>query len=138
MGFGARLLLALLLTSSLIGALGYELMARELRHGQLDAYSSAQRADVRSIEAVGRESDPTTARVAIDQLIAAIARRDGVLESLLINPSSVILASGTSGVDIGRRLETLKVVEPPKRQAGEKVASVDELVGKLKALGVAK
>jgi electron transfer flavoprotein beta subunit len=42
------------------------------------------------------------------------------------------------GVDIGRRLETLKVVEPPKRQAGEKVASVDELVGKLKALGVAK
>jgi diguanylate cyclase (GGDEF)-like protein len=103
MGFGARLLLALLLTSSLIGALGYELMARELRHGQLDAYSSAQRADVRSIEAVGRESDPTTARVAIDQLIAAIARRDGVLESLLINPSSVILASGTSGVDIGRR-----------------------------------
>ena len=40
------------------------------------------------------------------------------------------------GVDIGRRLETLKVAEPPKRQAGEKVGSVDELVGKLKALGV--
>jgi electron transfer flavoprotein beta subunit len=42
------------------------------------------------------------------------------------------------GVDIARRIETLKVVEPPKRQAGVKVASVDELVGKLKALGVAK
>jgi len=40
------------------------------------------------------------------------------------------------GVDIARRLETLKVIEPPKRQAGEKVGSVDELVGKLKALGV--
>jgi electron transfer flavoprotein beta subunit len=40
------------------------------------------------------------------------------------------------GVDIARRLETLKVAEPPKRQAGEKIASVDELVGKLKALGV--
>jgi electron transfer flavoprotein beta subunit len=40
------------------------------------------------------------------------------------------------GVDITRRLETLKVTEPPKRQAGEKVGSVDELVGKLKALGV--
>ena len=40
------------------------------------------------------------------------------------------------GVDIGRRLETLKVVEPGKRQAGVKVGSVDELVGKLKALGV--
>jgi electron transfer flavoprotein beta subunit len=40
------------------------------------------------------------------------------------------------GVDIARRLETLKVGEPPKRQAGDKVGSVDELVGKLKALGV--
>ena len=40
------------------------------------------------------------------------------------------------GVDIARRLETLKVTEPPKRQAGDKVGSVDELVGKLKALGV--
>ena len=39
-------------------------------------------------------------------------------------------------VDAARRLETLKVSEPPKRQAGDKVGSVDELVGKLKALGV--
>ncbi|MBA3511701.1 electron transfer flavoprotein subunit beta/FixA family protein [Sphingomonas sp.] len=42
------------------------------------------------------------------------------------------------GVDIKRRLETLKVVEPEKRKAGIKVGSVDELVGKLKALGVVK
>ena len=49
-----------------------------------------------------------------------------------------IKTSDELGVDIGRRLEVLKVAEPPKRQAGEKVASVDELVGKLKALGVAK
>ncbi len=42
------------------------------------------------------------------------------------------------GVDIARRLETLKVVEPAKRQAGVKVGSVDEPVGKLKALGVVK
>jgi electron transfer flavoprotein beta subunit len=40
------------------------------------------------------------------------------------------------GVDIGRRLETVKVVEPAKRSAGIKVASVDELVAKLKSLGV--
>jgi electron transfer flavoprotein beta subunit len=40
------------------------------------------------------------------------------------------------GVDIARRIETLKVAEPPKRQAGDKVGSVDELVSKLKALGV--
>ena len=42
------------------------------------------------------------------------------------------------GVDIALRLQTLKVVEPPKRSAGIKVASVDELVAKLKSLGVAK
>ena len=41
------------------------------------------------------------------------------------------------GVDVAPRLETLKVSEPPKRQAGVKVADVDELVQKLKALGVA-
>jgi electron transfer flavoprotein beta subunit len=41
------------------------------------------------------------------------------------------------GVDISPRLETLKVSEPAKRSAGVKVADVDELVAKLKALGVA-
>jgi electron transfer flavoprotein beta subunit len=42
------------------------------------------------------------------------------------------------GVDVSPRLTTLKVVEPAKRSAGIKVADVDELVGKLKAMGVAK
>ncbi len=42
------------------------------------------------------------------------------------------------GVDIARRLETVKVVEPAKRQAGIKVGSVDELVEKLKGMGIAK
>lgn len=36
------------------------------------------------------------------------------------------------GVDIKNRLTVLKVEEPPKRQGGAKVASVDELVDKLK------
>jgi electron transfer flavoprotein beta subunit len=40
------------------------------------------------------------------------------------------------GVDVARRLEVLKVTEPAKRQAGDKVGSVDELIGKLKTLGV--
>ncbi len=42
------------------------------------------------------------------------------------------------GVDVTPRLTTLKVVEPGKRQAGVKVADVDELVMKLHALGIAK
>jgi len=36
------------------------------------------------------------------------------------------------GVDVTPRLTTLKVVEPPKRRAGVKVADVQELVAKLK------
>ncbi len=42
------------------------------------------------------------------------------------------------GIDVSPRLKTLKVEEPAKRQAGVKVADVDELIGKLKVLGVAK
>ena len=41
------------------------------------------------------------------------------------------------GVDTAPRLKTVKVNEPPVRQAGIKVADVDELVSKLKALGIA-
>jgi electron transfer flavoprotein beta subunit len=40
------------------------------------------------------------------------------------------------GVDIALRITTLKVEEPAKRSAGVKVADVDELIGKLKGLGV--
>lgn len=41
------------------------------------------------------------------------------------------------GVDLTPRLKTLKVSEPPVRQAGEKVADVAALVEKVKALGIA-
>jgi electron transfer flavoprotein beta subunit len=40
------------------------------------------------------------------------------------------------GVDTAPRLKTLKIAEPPKRQAGIKVKSASELVGKLKEAGV--
>jgi electron transfer flavoprotein beta subunit len=40
------------------------------------------------------------------------------------------------GVDTTPRLKTLKVVEPPVRSAGIKVADVDALVAKLKEMGV--
>ena len=42
---------------------------------------------------------------------------------------------GDYGVDIKPRLQVLKVTEPPKREAGVKVADVAELVSKLKAAG---
>ena len=45
---------------------------------------------------------------------------------------------GDFGVDVTPSLTTLKVVEPAMRTAGVKVVDVDELVAKLKAMGVAK
>ncbi len=39
------------------------------------------------------------------------------------------------GVDLAPRLRTLKVTEPPKRQAGIKVKTVDELIENLKTVG---
>ncbi len=45
-------------------------------------------------------------------------------------------APGDFGVDMAPRLSTLKVEEPPKREAGIMVESVEELVGKLKEKGV--
>lgn len=38
------------------------------------------------------------------------------------------------GIELSKRLETLKVEEPPQREAGVKVESVDELISKLKEL----
>lgn len=46
-------------------------------------------------------------------------------------PLDIIVAEDT-GVDISPRLQTLKVSEPAVRKAGIKVASVEELVAKLK------
>ena len=42
------------------------------------------------------------------------------------------------GVDTAPRITLVKVAEPSKRQAGIKVGSVDELVERLKGLGIAK
>jgi electron transfer flavoprotein beta subunit len=39
---------------------------------------------------------------------------------------------GDFGVDVAPRLKVLKTNEPPGRKAGAKVASVDELVDKLR------
>lgn len=43
-----------------------------------------------------------------------------------------VVEVGETGVDISPRLQTLKVNDPPVRQGGVKVSSVDELVDKLK------
>jgi electron transfer flavoprotein beta subunit len=43
-----------------------------------------------------------------------------------------VLSPADAGADFTPRMETLKVTEPPRREAGMKVGSVDELIDKLK------
>jgi electron transfer flavoprotein beta subunit len=45
------------------------------------------------------------------------------------------LSASDLGIDLTPLLETIRISEPPKRHAGAKVESVDELVAKLKAAG---
>jgi len=47
------------------------------------------------------------------------------------------MTAGDLGVDLDPRIEVISVDEPPVREAGVKVADVDELVGKLKDKGFA-
>ena len=57
----------------------------------------------------------------------------------IMKAKSKPLASKTPadyGVDVSPRLTTLKVIEPPVRSAGIKVADVDALAAKLKDMGV--
>ena len=57
----------------------------------------------------------------------------------IMKAKSKPLASKTPadyGVDVAPRLRVLEVAEPPVRQAGIRVGSVDELVARLKSLGV--
>jgi electron transfer flavoprotein beta subunit len=44
--------------------------------------------------------------------------------------------SGNQANNQSPRLETISVTDPPKRQGGGKVESVDELVSKMKEAGV--
>ena len=54
-----------------------------------------------------------------------------LIPAFLFGGSSTLIC-WTLGVDISNRIQQLKVEEPPKRKGGVKVASVAELVSKLK------
>ena len=85
--------------------------------------------------AVGQQRIPVTV-----QFILAIAHDDegdGVVE-LVVRPGlqrlehlAVVGEADDLGVDLTPRLKVIKVAEPPKRQGGGKVKTVQELVEKL-------
>jgi diguanylate cyclase (GGDEF)-like protein len=102
-GFGLRLFLAIVVTLAAVGAVGYWLMAAQLRRTQIAGYASTQRADVRGLEAIGRREGATLASLlAIDQQLDAIALRTGTLQTVLIDPRSIVVAPGSASSRIGR------------------------------------
>jgi diguanylate cyclase (GGDEF)-like protein len=102
LGFGARLVLALAITLAVVGAIGYSLMAGQLRQEQTASYASIVRAHVQAFEAIGQTS-PSTARALaqIDRLLDAIGHRSGVREALLVDQSHTVRASGTGNGGTG-------------------------------------
>ena len=96
--------------------------------GQRDPRSRRRARDRRAEAAGGGHHRPAPERAA---LCLAAQHHEGQVEAARDQDPGRASASTSAP-----RLETLKVTEPPKRQAGDKVGSVDELVGKLKALGV--
>ena len=93
---------------------------------------------------IGEEKAQETVRkaLAVGADRGILVKTEGVVEPLSVSkllqkivekekPIEQLNASDL-GVDISARIEQIKVEEPPKRKAGIKVASVSELVHKLK------
>jgi diguanylate cyclase (GGDEF)-like protein len=102
LGFGARLVLALVITLAVLGGIGYSLMARQLRQQQTASYASIVRADIQGFEAIGRTSRSSAlALTQVDRLLDAVGDRPGVLEAILVDQSHTVRASGTVNRGIG-------------------------------------
>jgi diguanylate cyclase (GGDEF)-like protein len=94
LGFGPRLFLTLVVSLAMVGALGYELVSDRLDEQQLDSYASAQRADARGFEAIGRAYPRSRAALGeIEGVLDALGRRPGTIEALLIGPGGVVRAT---------------------------------------------
>ena len=98
LGFRLRLLVTLGATLAAVGALGYILIAGQLRRDQIADYSRTQRSDARVLEAIGRTvTDPATQAAALARAVSAIGQRPGTTEALLISPRDVVVASKSPG-----------------------------------------
>jgi len=103
-GFGVRLFVALAVTLVAIGGVGYVLMARQLRHGQIAEYERTLQADARSFEAIDQLAPTLKLAIAkVDGALDVIAKRPGTLETLLIDPRSIVVASGNQEHVVGTR-----------------------------------
>lgn len=108
--FRLRLIATIVLTLTVVGLIGYQSMAHELKTQLFDSYTAEHRADAQGAELVGTRTRSTAAAVGeIRDLLDAIARRPNVVETLLIDRHGVIQASANRALlgetDTDRRIE---------------------------------
>jgi diguanylate cyclase (GGDEF)-like protein len=103
-GFATRLFLAILLTFTAVGTLGYIVMSRQLERIQIENYAKVHDADARSLEKIAVRHAPMRDRLReMREIVATVANRPGTHETLLIDQGNVVLATGTSRHPIGSR-----------------------------------
>ena len=104
LGFAARLVFAIVVTFVLAGAAGYGLMGRQIERRIMAAHVSEQRADAASFVAIGQRSESRDEIVTeIDEVLRAIHRRPGVLETLLIDERGVVARRPVDDDVVGER-----------------------------------
>jgi diguanylate cyclase (GGDEF)-like protein len=102
--FGLRLLFAVAAAFAVIGALANVVVSDQLERRQLDTYVRTQLADGESFEATGREAGNEKVAVReVAEVIDAIGRRPGTVETLLIDRHRVIRASGSDPELVGTK-----------------------------------
>lgn len=117
-----------------------QMLAGLLGWAQASFASQLVLADDRRSASVCREVDGgiETLHIQLPAVITADLRlntpRYATLPNIMKAKKKVldIIAADSLGLDIAPHLHTLSVQEPPKRQAGVRVASVEELLGKLR------
>lgn len=92
--FGTRMfgsVAVALLAMSFVGSLA---ISHQFRERQVRSYAAVQRADVASFNAIGeRARDPRVAVREVDEILDAIGRRPGTVDTLLVDSHGIVRAS---------------------------------------------
>jgi diguanylate cyclase (GGDEF)-like protein len=90
-----RLMLAMVATVSFVGAAGYVLTSHIIEHRIVASHVAEQRADASSFVAMARaHTGRRQILEEVDELLDAVHRRPGTLETLLIDQRGIVQASG--------------------------------------------
>src|SRR4051795_13669341 len=92
--FSVGLCLAIAATFALLGTAGYLMIGDQLQRRLIDTYAGEHRADAQSfVDARLRSPSSFVAHRRIGDLLAAIARRPGVTEAILIDADGIVEAA---------------------------------------------